>query len=557
MVNFSTEIKNMTYKAEKSLVLIGDSEIPTAQLLRGVFEYEGYAVVIAESAEEIFALISERRPDLVILETYLGKDSGFDILRRLREDESTAAIPTFLLTTNVDWPDILHALELGADDTMRKPVHPRELLARAESKITARRLREALQQRTDSLEAILRASEILNGQHDRSRLPELVLSLLDDLLPLKAVSLITIQIGIKRGSTINAHPKIAQKTIKQWLQTSGNRIRLLSDVADLSGLVLNDYTGHALVMPLSYLDGGDEKAYLVAFTDKPLDTKQVQLMTGIGRQADLALRNADLYQFQASYAQQLEIKVAERTKELQSTQNQLIQAEKLATVGRLAAGIAHEINNPLLPIKINLESILEDIELGSEVEADIVTATLESVDRIQRLVQRLLEYNAGHTAAPETMQPLDINEVVENMCELTRKSFIQTGKQIVLNLQPVPYVLANRDTMTQVFINLALNAAEAMESGGVLTITTQVSGDGLAQIVFKDTGLGIPSEMIDRIFDPFVTTKPSGSGLGLFVSYGIIEGHHGMITVSSQVGKGTTFMVSLPVAPLSDTMMLT
>jgi signal transduction histidine kinase len=136
------------------------------------------------------------------------------------------------------------------------------------------------------------------------------------------------------------------------------------------------------------------------------------------------------------------------------------------------------------------------------------------------------------------------------MLELTRKTFQQSGKEIVLELKSVPSVMGNRDALAQVFINLVLNAAEAMENGGTLTISTRRFKDQV-QIIFADTGIGIPPEMLDRIFDPFTTTKNSGSGLGLFVSYGIIEGHHGSIKVDSTPNKGTTFTVSLPVATSS------
>lgn len=526
-------------------VLIVDPEVATAQLLRGVFEHEGYRVQMVHDPSRIFDLIASRQPDLIILETRLGKISGFDVLRRLRDDTSTASIPTFLLTSSADWPDVLQGLELGADDTMRKPVHPRELLARANSKITARRLEDALQRRTRDLEALLQISLVLNKQHDWKALPPLILAMLNEVLPLKAAAIIILQ-STGRGGSISTYPDEFRADVRQWESALREMIWEASETSEYPG---EGRLRCALVFPLAYLNSVSERAFLTVFSDSPLDMGQVQLLEGVGRQADLALQNAELYRLQANYAEQLEKKVAERTRELQSAQKQLIQAEKLATVGRLAAGIAHEINNPLMPIKINLESILEDLQSNRAVEEDMVVTTLESVDRIKRLVQRLLEYNAGHTAtADNTMQLVNINEVVEAVQELTRKTFKQTGKLIDLDLRPVPQVLGNRDSLTQVFINLALNASEAMVSGGKLTIKTRHSRKSV-EVSFVDTGAGIPPEMLDRIFDPFMTTKNNGSGLGLFVSYGIIEGHHGTIEVESKPGKGTTFTIALPIAP--------
>lgn len=531
--------------------MIADAEIPTAQLLRGVFEREGYRVVMVFDEPQIFAAINEECPDLIILETRLGPVSGFDILRKLREDPTTASIPTFLLTTHADWPDVLQGLELGADDTMRKPVHPREILARAASKINAHRLEVALQRRTRDLEALLRVSEVFNQQNDWRALPSLILALMYDLLPLDYAALIVVQetdgeydIEVKA-----AHPEHMKNDVRNWALSRITDIAVVKERVNLKGNQEKD-PNNALILPLSYLDPEDCTAYLIAFSDTQLEQNEMQLFEGIGRQANLALRDAELHRFQQNYAEQLEVKVAERTRELQSAQSQLIQAEKLATVGRLAAGIAHEINNPLMPIKFNLESMLEDIQDKRPLEEDLVTVTLESVDRIKRLVQRMLEYNAGHFQLGDSLDKIDINEVVQAMLELTRKTFQQSGKEIVLELKNVPPVMGNRDALAQVFINLVLNAAEAMENGGTLTISTRRFKDQV-QIIFADTGIGIPPEMLDRIFDPFTTTKNSGSGLGLFVSYGIIEGHHGSIKVDSTPNKGTTFTVSLPVATSS------
>jgi signal transduction histidine kinase len=534
------------------LVMIADAEIPTAQLLRGVFEREGYRVVMVFDEPQIFAAINEQHPDLIILETRLGPVSGFDILRKLREDPATAAIPTFLLTTHADWPDVLQGLELGADDTMRKPVHPREILARAASKINARRLEVALQRRTRDLEALLRVSEVFNQQNDWRALPSLILALMYDLLPLDYAALIVLSNKEDGQSDIEikaAHPEHMKEDVRHWVLNHMHDIAGVTEMVNLRGRQEKE-PHNALLLPLSYLDPEDGTAFLLAFSDEKLEHNEMQLFEGIGRQANLALRDAELHRLQQNYAEQLEIKVAERTRELQSAQSQLIQAEKLATVGRLAAGIAHEINNPLMPIKFNLESMLEDIQDNRPLEADLVTVTLESVDRIKRLVQRMLEYNAGHFQLGDSLDKIDINDVIQSMLDLTRKTFQQSGKEIVLDLKNVPPVMGNRDALAQVFINLVLNASEAMEKGGTLTISTRRHKD-MVKVAFADTGVGIPQEMLDRIFDPFTTTKSSGSGLGLFVSYGIIEGHHGSIKVDSTPNKGTTFTVFLPVATSS------
>jgi len=218
----------------------------------------------------------------------------------------------------------------------------------------------------------------------------------------------------------------------------------------------------------------------------------------------------------------------------------------LASIGRLAAGIAHEINNPLMPIKFNLESLIEDAQLNMPIDPELLTVTLQSVERIQDLVKRLLRFNEGHRGEHDYSQWVDIRKVCQNVVDLTRKTFQQSDKTIILKRDEQAMIRGNRDALTQVFINLALNAGESMQEKGVLTITVKRNGQDF-EITFSDTGYGIPAALLDKIFDPFVTTKPSGSGLGLFVSYGIVEAHQGRIRVESEIGKGTVFHLFFPI----------
>ncbi|RMG89095.1 MAG: hypothetical protein D6712_02370 [Chloroflexi bacterium] len=261
----------------------------------------------------------------------------------------------------------------------------------------------------------------------------------------------------------------------------------------------------------------------------------------------MALRNAELYKIQANYAMHLEDMVAERTKELEAAQQLLIRSEKLASVGRLAASIAHEINNPLMPIQINLEHMLEDIEDGVPVSPSDIQETLSSVERIRKIVNQLLSFTRKPTMSEGEATLLDISEVIENIIGLNRKFFEKSGVQVVVDIPSLPRVYGSRYQLEQVFMNLALNAAAAMPDGGTLTFKAWQEEDEIV-IETTDTGIGIPPDMIDRIFEPFISSKEDGTGLGLFISYGIIQNHQGSITVNSAVGKGTTFTIRLPIS---------
>jgi signal transduction histidine kinase len=296
---------------------------------------------------------------------------------------------------------------------------------------------------------------------------------------------------------------------------------------------------------IQYSDSGRTQGILMIVGSEPYDENHIQLLTGISRQANLALHNAELYKMQRNYALHLEDMVDERTKALQEAQQMLIRSEKLASIGRLSASIAHEINNPLMPIKINLEGMLEDVEANLSIDAHGIEKTLESVERIRRVVDRLLEFTGKSPTKTHRMQPLDINRLIENVHELVFKAFQQQGKTINIELSPLPAVYGDKDGLEQVFINLALNAAEAMDRGGVLEIRTYQQNDTVV-IELQDTGSGIADDVIDQIFEPFITTKEDGNGLGLFVSYGIIQNHNGTIEVDSHINEGSTFTISLP-----------
>jgi signal transduction histidine kinase len=222
------------------------------------------------------------------------------------------------------------------------------------------------------------------------------------------------------------------------------------------------------------------------------------------------------------------------------------QAERLSALGRLSAGIAHEVNNPIGIMTSRIELILMDAEanhLPAETIEDLRVVHRNAI-RVATLARNLLSF-ARET--PREWRSVDLNEVVRNVLLLVTADFARQHIRVVSRLQePLPPVLAHANALEQVLLNLVTNAAEAMTEPGDITVTT-AAADGRVQVVVADTGRGIAADDLDHIFDPFFTTKASGTGLGLSVSFGIVEDHGGTIEVDSTVGKGTVFVVSLPV----------
>jgi PAS domain S-box-containing protein len=224
--------------------------------------------------------------------------------------------------------------------------------------------------------------------------------------------------------------------------------------------------------------------------------------------------------------QELELRVEQRTRELQETQKQYLHAEKLSAIGKLSASIAHEFNNPLQGILTILKGLKKRAILGAE-DRVLLDAAIGESDRIKELIRGLQEFNRPSSGRKV---PMDVHKALESMLLLHKSDF--KGKRITVEChyaERLPPILAVPDQIKQVFLNLLTNAADACRlPGGVITVGTRHEGNRVA-ITISDTGIGIKPEEMDLIFQPFYTTKPEikGTGLGLSVSYGIVENHGG------------------------------
>ena len=242
----------------------------------------------------------------------------------------------------------------------------------------------------------------------------------------------------------------------------------------------------------------------------------------------------------------LEKRVEERTKKLRQVQDYLIQSAKLASLGKMAAGVAHEINNPLTSILINTHLLLEKLEENSSFYENL-SLIADETSRCNDIVKGLLEFSRQN---PPQKNFADVNEVIYSAIQILEKQVTFQNIKMIKNLdQNLPQIEIDTNKIKQVFWNLMINSAEAMPDGGTLTISGRLSKNRKnIEISFTDTGVGISKENIKKLFDPFFTTKEGGTGLGLAISYGIVEQHQGRIEVKSKEAEGTTFTIHLPVS---------
>ncbi len=275
------------------------------------------------------------------------------------------------------------------------------------------------------------------------------------------------------------------------------------------------------------------------------NSQDIKLLRILANQSAIAIENAFAFKLVEDYARKLE----EANRGLREAQAQLIQAEKMSAIGHLAAGIAHEIRNPLNIIegaRYYLSQIIDGE--NSEQAREYLDYIKHEIDRTNRLIDNLLNFSRSE---PPHFEPLNINSILENALVLIRKQLSDNGIRLITNLSPdVPRIMGDPNQLWQVFINILMNAIQSMPYGsGELQIDTGLYNGSSDRVFisFKDTGVGIDEEDLPKIFDPFFTKKDTGTGLGLSISYKIIESHEGRIIASSEKGKGTTFIVELPI----------
>ncbi|MGE3540549.1 MAG: sensor histidine kinase [Candidatus Tectimicrobiota bacterium] len=276
------------------------------------------------------------------------------------------------------------------------------------------------------------------------------------------------------------------------------------------------------------------------------------------RTAELQAAN-DRLQRELAERQQIENELRSKDEELRSISQQLWQTAKLATMGELAASIAHELNNPLATVSLRVESLL-----ARTAETDPARRALsvieQEIERMGNLVANLLQFS--RRGQPQ-ISSVNVCEELENTLALMQHHLRHHRIAVLRQFTPeVPLVHADRQQLRQVFLNLLTNASDAMPQGGTLTlgVTPALLDSGVSAIVltFTDTGTGIPAEYLEKVMEPFFTTKPEGkgTGLGLAICRRILQEHHGSMAVSSTMGVGTTIRLILPTSQRSNAVSL-
>jgi len=486
---------------EKKKILVVDDEPLTLKILSDILEKEGYEVKTSANCDDALLLLKGGDIKVVVADIRMPGKSGIDLLERIRNCHYS--LPVILMTGYASLTTAIQAVQHGAFDYLTKPLDfnkVKSIIRRAienyELVQQNKRLLGELQELNDNLEEKVR---------ERTRR-------LENILRSTHESIITTD----RNLVIQSENP---KTVEMFGESCVGR-----KLGDVIHPVNFDSSVPRLLKDPAY-----KTEYEIKYDDKYL---KVTL--------------SPLVDFQTSSIFGV-VAVTDDVTEKKKLEVQLIQSAKMSAIGQLASGIAHEFNNILTGIKVatelamrrdDVEKIRRDLEL---VEKASTTAT--------NIISKLLSF-----ARPkeEEFQLAQLDEVIRDTVDLLKPSFTSSGIKILLYSAKVPPIRMNVTEIQQVFLNLAINSKQAMPKGGTIVINVEAEGDFI-RVDFSDTGCGIAKENLTNIFDPFFTTggsvtggKRRGTGLGLSIVYAIIERHGGRISVTSEVGAGTTFTIWLP-----------
>jgi len=492
-----------------------------------------------------------REVDLILLDIMMPEMDGYEMIARVKADPALRNTSIIMTTALNSVSDKTLGLGLGADDYITKPFDPRELLARIDAVMRIRRSEQALRRRNRELAALIEINRMVTSSLDLDEVLEATMRGIREILQVEAGSLVLLdeetgrlvfrktlspEQGWVTGRTIRPGEGIVGYVVQSGEPKLVNNVErdphFLAEVDEETG-----FTSRAILcVPLTIRNRVIGAIEVINKLDGAFTEQDLELLQAMAASVAVAVDNANLYSELADFA-----------KELERSQAQLVQAEKMAAIGRLAASIAHEINNPLQAIHNSLHLSLRE-GLEDDKRLQYLSMAQAEVQRLIEIVQRMLDF---YRPSRGGVVPTDVNSIVENVLTLAHKRLQYGGVRVLTHLAPdLPPVPVVPDQITQVFLNIVINAIEAMPSGGDLRLETLLSGDGEWVLTsFQDTGQGMSPEQITNLFEPFYTTKPTGTGLGLAISYGIIERHGGAIEVSSRPGQGATFVVKLPVRP--------
>jgi signal transduction histidine kinase/DNA-binding response OmpR family regulator len=531
-------------------ILVVDDEPGLRDLLSFELGSVGYKVTTTHDGVDAIQKIKNQKFDLVISDIKMPQMDGITFLKELK---TTAPNMEVIMMTGFGTIEMaVTSMKEGAYDFIQKPFNLSEVMMLIDKALEKRQLKTliALYETSRVVFSTIKLRDLFCIVIDQIqkvlKADEGSLMLLDE----KGKLYIVASHGLDEEVVAKAHVGIGERIAGQIFKNKQGRLFIdsLAKYPEFSGVEPNLRIGSSIVLPLLHQSESFGVMNLARLKGHDnFDSSDFQSASIFASQVAQAVQNAKLYQ-------SVEVKVEELKKAyqaLEENKDRLVESEKLASIGRLVAGVAHEINNPLTVILGYMEMLLSpDINEGEEEIKKDLKIIFQEAQRCRKVVQDLLIFSRRQDVH---FQSVNVNVLVEDVLrtlelEISRKQ-IQVKKNYIFDL----LVCGDKEQLFQVFLNILKNAVDALGSiadNRTIEISLEIKDDSHGAIVIADNGSGIPEENIKRLFEPFFTTKEvgKGTGLGLSLSHGIIKQHGGSIEVKSDPGKETAFIIKLPLA---------
>ncbi|MBF0289255.1 MAG: response regulator [SAR324 cluster bacterium] len=543
---------------DKLKILVADDSLSYRMTIQELLEENNYDVTVAQDGREALDQIIENNPDLVILDVIMPAMDGIEVCNHIRNNQRTSSIPIIMLTAKDESEDKVLGLDSGADEYLTKPFHEEELLAKLQTLLRLRSMQG--RQPFSSKSVVLVADDSLTVRME-----------LQELLDADGYKPIVVEDGQQALDAVNRN--LPDLVILDVIMPKMDGIDVCKKIKS------NPATRQIPVIIItSKTDIDDKIRGLNAGADdylfKPYNTKEFKAKIN-------ALFRMKKVQMEAerNILARTNMELQEVNEKLKHTQAQLVQNEKMVALGHLVAGIAHEINNPLSFVINNMrifDEIFQDYQqlfdmyneakpylsdqtqlqqinkLEQELDLAFLQAEVpklaqdvhEGLERIRNIVLDLRNFSRLDEAEQKRVNIIAGLESTLNLLQHQWKDHVQ----IVKEYGDIPDTTCFPSQLNQVFMNVLVNAIQAIPDQGKIILRTSQE-DGMICIQVMDDGKGIDNDTLMHIFEPFFTTKKvgDGTGLGLSISYGIIEKHNGTIAYTSELGKGTTCTIKIPI----------
>lgn len=488
--------------------------LPADHFLVDLLAARRYQVETVAGPVALFETARRLQPDLLLLDLPPDCTWAYELSQRLKEDPGLQRVPILALSGGSRGEYLQLIRKLRVDDCLQKPFELDEFLARLERLLVRRRSAGA----EDLLEDLVHFTHLMALVTDSAGHVLAVSPAAARFLGYAREDLVGARYTDLFSSTSAEDFQRMAHTVGSGRQVSGQRARLADRF-------------------------GGERVVEIDAAPLPVPGSGVHIAL-VFRDISSRLRAEKEAE---EYTRVLQEAVEERTRRLMETQNQLIMSEKMAVVGQLAAGVAHEIRNPLNIIGMSAYYLRKVLGAQAGKVREHLEIIQQEITRAQKIIENLLDFSRRSTVRREAV---DLNGLIQLTLSLLQKEIQQSDIQLVTEFGAIPPCFANSDDLKQILLNLILNARDSMPNGGSLVVRTRQEGADWVVCELGDTGVGISSEDMPRIFNPFFTTKldQKGTGLGLAIVRSAIERNNGRVEVQSTVGRGSLFRVKLPTA---------